>query len=166
MEAGGACRAGAIHGQQTDRRWGYTRAGSLIADTLIFQDGATVIRRYEYNRRGQRTAARSTISLSSGTIGEASDSTVYVYSATTGRLSTLTGWSGATKIAAVRWLYDRGGRDTLQAVALGGMPAGQEVVTINRYDAVGRPTVIETKNVGAGLPTKTWYRLATTRTSG
>ena len=61
--------------------------------------------------------------------------------------------SGSTKIAAVGWLYDRGGRDTLQAVAAGRMPRGGEVVTIKRYDTVGRPTLIETKNVGTGIPT-------------
>lgn len=94
-----------FHVPQTDRRWGYTRGGALIADTLLFQDGATVIRRYEYNRRGQRTAARSTITLTSGTIGEASDSTVSTYHASTARLSSLVGWSGPTRIATVRGFF-------------------------------------------------------------
>jgi hypothetical protein len=46
-------------GPLTDRRWGYTPSGAVIVDTLRFQDGATVSRLYEYNRRGQRVKARS-----------------------------------------------------------------------------------------------------------
>ncbi|HET6579892.1 MAG TPA: hypothetical protein VFG66_16345, partial [Gemmatimonadales bacterium] len=74
-------------GQVADRRWGYSRAGALVGDTLLFQDGATVARTYDYNRRGQRIAARSTVTVSNGTLAaEPGDQTLSYYNGTTARL--------------------------------------------------------------------------------
>jgi YD repeat-containing protein len=77
-------------GQVADRRWGYSRAGALVGDTLLFQDGATVARTYDYNRRGQRIAARSTVTITTGTLAaEPGDQTLSYYNGTTARLDSV-----------------------------------------------------------------------------
>lgn len=140
-------------------RLGYTRAGVLIADTVRFRGGARVIRTFEYNRRGQRTLARDTIVLlGSGTLsGERGGTVRYYYSATTARMDSMVGTSGSVKVAKIRWLYDRGGRDSVRVVRLGSGSgyASDSLRTRFTYDAAGRVSVIvDSSNTGV------WHRFS------
>jgi RHS repeat-associated protein len=140
-------------------RLAYTRAGVLIADTVTFRGGARVIRSFEYNRRGQRTLARDTIQLlGSGTLsGERGGTTRYYYSATTARMDSMVGMSGTVKVARIRWLYDRGGRDSVRIVRLGS-GSGYATDSVRRrfgYDAAGRlSTIVDSSNTGI------WHRFS------
>jgi hypothetical protein len=62
--------------------------------------------------------------------------------------------------AIQRWLYDRGGRDTLQATRLGagaGWAAG-EIVRRHRYKTSGPDSLVSVANAGTVTnPTKVWY---------
>ena len=147
-------------GQVADRRWGYSRAGALVGDTLLFQDGATVARTYDYNRRGQRIAARSTVTITTGTLAaEPTDQTLSYYNGTTARLDSVVSATGTTMIARAKWAYDRGGRVTDQWVAPGvGTGFGVDVRTTSTYDAAGRPSARTTQNASA--PTRLWYQFA------
>ena len=138
-----------------DRTFSYSTTGALVADVLRFADGATVTRTYRYNRRGQRTMAATAVT--SVTVSEPKDTMRYVYNNATARLDSLSDTAYTTSgspinIGRVKWMYDRGGRDTLQSVRLGGATAG-ELQTRSGYDAAGRPNLLETKTVGGN----TWY---------
>ncbi len=139
----------------------YSRVGAVVLDSLIFMDGATVTRRFQYNRRGQRTAATDTITIATGkgsfpTNAERGGRTDYYWNAGTGRLDSLVASvtradSGTVLVGKVRWDYDRGGRDTLRAVLLKRGTA--ELVETKRYDAAGRPSFLETVRSGG-----VWFR--------
>ena len=69
-----------------------------MGDTLLVQGGAALARTYEYNRRGQRTAARTTVIVSSGTLAaEPAAQTPYYCDGTTARLDSV-----ASAFAVVR----------------------------------------------------------------
>jgi len=42
---------------------GYSARGALISETTAFTDGVSVVRRFEYNRRGQRTSVTDTAAI-------------------------------------------------------------------------------------------------------
>jgi RHS repeat-associated protein len=148
-----------MHDSSFVRRRGYSRVGALIADTLRFADGATIARRYSYNRRGQRTSATDTVVIAAtkGTFSgtEGGGRTEYFWNTSTARLDSLVAsYSGPNRIARVQWLYDRGGRDTLVKTLLGGAPAGGDLVERKVYDAAGRVSLLETSRGGV------WYRFS------
>ncbi|MEO8199573.1 MAG: RHS repeat-associated core domain-containing protein, partial [Gemmatimonadota bacterium] len=136
---------------------GYAASGALLADTVTYTGGLRVIRRYEYNRRGQRTVAADTVQLlGSGTLtGERSGKIVYGYNTISGRLDSLqaTVDSGGAprEYARIYWYYDRGGRDTLHVVWLK-PTSGTKISTRTTYDAAGRVASITTSQPGT-----TWY---------
>ena len=137
------------------RTYSYNTTGAVIAEELRFADGAMVTRMYQYNRRGQRRIAAT--SITGVTASEPKDTLRYVYDSVTARLDSLsakvyTTGGGAIDLGRVRWLYDRGGRDTLQSVRLGGATAG-ELQHRSGYDAAGRLNLLEAKTLGGS----TWY---------
>ncbi len=135
-----------------DRTYVYNRPGAVVGETLRFADGATVTRTYQYNRRGQRTIAATVVS--GVTVTEPRDTTRYAYDSLTARLDSLRANvypGGGDATMRVRWMYDRGGRDTLQSVRLG--LATAELQTRSGYDAAGRLNLLEAKTVGGN----TWY---------
>ena len=136
------------------RKRAYSRRGLLIADTLIFMDGLRIARAYQYDRRGLRTQASDVVtSTNSVTVdGDASGQIDYTYDLA-GRLLTETGQAAGTQYARARWLYDLGGRDTLQGVLLDG--ATNELITRHTYDGSGRDAVIHTST--AGVTGADWY---------
>ena len=141
----------------------YSRIGAVVLDSLVFADGATVTRRFTYNRRGQRLLASDTVTIASGkgafpTGAERAGRTQYYWSDATARLDSLvatasrTDSGGTVLVAKVRWEYDRGGRDTLQAVLL--KRSTPELIEIKRYDAAGRTSFLETSRGGV------WFRFS------
>ena len=144
------------------RRRGYSRVGALVADTTSFSDGMRVVRRYEYNRRGQRTVAATGLTLTAGGTlsGGSADTTRYYYDATTARLdSMLAKVTASDTIGRVRWQYDRAGRDTLRATRLGG--GSCELKARTTYDAVGRASAESTFTEGGSCSGPgTWYSMA------
>ena len=125
---------------------------------MAFADGAQVLRTYRYNRRGQRTAVADTVRRTSDGSLLWADSTHYGWNAATGRLDTLLATRQATGndslIAAVRWIYDAAGRDTLRTVKLSA--TGNALTTRVVYDAVGRVSQRTTSS-----PAGTWYSFGT-----
>jgi RHS repeat-associated protein len=138
------------------RSYGYSPTGALIADTLSFANGPTIARSYQYNRRGQRTVAATTIT--GITVTEARDSLFYRYDSLTARLDSLVGKvdsSGSRNYAAVRWLYDRAGRDTLQRVTVYSGGSSAILSTRTTYDASGRLNLLSSTSAAG-----TWYSLS------
>ncbi len=127
------------------QRYGFTRTGLPAGDTLEFIGGLKVVRSYQYNRRGQRVAVRSTISPTPG-VGAPSSTDSTVYDNATGRVTTRIGYSGTsfpgTEYARVSYTFDRAGRENLRSVAMSG---GTTLTTSTRYDAVGRVDSLMTK---------------------
>ena len=150
---------GSGEGDLIVRRYEYAVAGQAVRDTLLYaKDGLAVTRRYQYNRRGQRTLATTTVSVTSGSIADQHDSTIYIYDSLTARLDSMVGRADSNgtwqTYGAVKWLYDRAGRDTLRRVT--GWKAGSAGAVLSTrmtYDAAGRPNLISTTR-----PSKTWYQ--------
>src|SRR6266498_3808841 len=135
------------------RSYGYSPTGALINDSLQFTNGPTVSRSYQYNRRGQRTVAATTIS--GVTINEPRDSLLYHYDSLTARLDSMVGKvdsSGWRNYAAVRWIYGRGGRDSVERVTVHNGASSTALTTLTTYDASGRVST----QTGTS-PTATWY---------
>lgn len=123
----------------THRHYGYTRAGLLAADTLVFAGGPTIIRRFGYNRRGQRTFMVDTVRTPTALgAGEARGMVKYTYDNATARLTTVVGYYGNanTEYARVTLAHDRAGRDSVRTVSVDQGPTG--LVTVTTYDAQGR----------------------------
>ena len=144
------------------KRKGYSRVGALVADTTNFSDSMRVVRRYQYNRRGQRTLAATTFShTGSGTFtGGSVDTTRYYYSTATARLdSMVTKLAASDTVGRVRWLYDRAGRDTLRAVRLKGTAC--ELKARKVYGAVGRLNQLQVLTEAGACtgPVGTWYSM-------
>jgi RHS repeat-associated protein len=141
------------------RQYDYSPTGQMTRDSLLFvKDGLAVTRRYSYNRRGQRTTAATAVGLVSGTIVEKNDSLRYSYDSVTARLDSLVGRADSVAgswrtYGAVRWLYDRAGRDTLQQVTPWNSGPGTILSTRFTYDAAGRLNLMATTS-----PAGTWYR--------
>lgn len=141
------------------RRRAYSRTGALTADSLFFTDGLRIIRRYTYNRRGQRAEAVDTVKATAGSQpAEPAGKIVYTYDHA-GRLESMDGSVGGTRYARARWEHDRASRVTEQGLLLGG--ATSELVTTRQYDAQGRPSLIRTQQAGAGQ----WYEFNTSGAS-
>jgi RHS repeat-associated protein len=136
------------------RRRGYSRTGQLVADTLTFPDARfRMFRRYEYNRRGQRSIAADTIQLlGAGTLnGDTKGRIEYTYDAV-GRLTTLkalAGTSTPTEFALATIYYGRGNRDSVVTVRLNG--TGSTLKRRTFYDAAGRVTSDSSRKDG-GTP--------------
>lgn len=147
---------------QLVRRYDYTLAGQVTRDSSFFvKDSLAITRRYQYNRRGQRTLATTTIALVNGTIFEKNDSLRYIYDSVTARLDSMVGRADSVvgtwrTYGAVRWRYDRAGRDTLQNVTPweGGV-AGPPLSTRTTYDGAGRVSLISSTKSG-----HTWYQFS------
>jgi len=133
----------------------YSPQGALILDSLTFAAGATVVRRFQYNRRGQRTQVRDSVLAGATRLGVGRID--YAWDATTGRL---TGQSGVrtginnsdTTYATVAWQYDRAGRDSVRTVTAFSASASTALTTQWGYDSRGRLTSMSTTS-----PQGTWY---------
>jgi RHS repeat-associated protein len=137
------------------RKRAYSRRGLLIADTLIFMDGLRIARAYQYDRRGLRTTASDVVTALTGPApqGDASGQIDYTYDLA-GRLLAETGQAAGTRYARAEWLYDLGGRDTLQRVLLGS--SGLDTLrTRHGYDASGRDALIHTST--GSVAGADWY---------
>jgi RHS repeat-associated protein len=129
------------------RRYVYNRRGAIISDTLQLGHGATVARRYEYNKRGQRTLMVDTVITGAQLQGgEFGGRVSYVYDAITGRLTSTTHQTatgvGLSPVSTVSYQYDTPGRVTERRVRLGG--AATDLVTTFAYDSVGRQSLLST----------------------
>jgi RHS repeat-associated protein len=145
-----------------ERQRTFSRANAPISDVLTYGDGLIVKRDFEYNRRGQRTKMTDSLSIATGkgawaTNAETRGVMRYYYNSATARLDSLVDSSGTVRVGRARWLYDRGGRDTLHAVLLAGADA--DVVTVSRYDAAGRVSLTQT-NKPTGTNAGTWYQFS------
>jgi RHS repeat-associated protein len=146
------------------RSYGYSPVGALIADTLKFANGPIIARAYEYNRRGQRTLAATTIT--GVTIAESRDSLRYMYDSLTARLDSMVGRvdsAGWRTYAGVRWLYDVGGRDTLQRtwVWSGGTSRPMHVRRVyNARGQLSQQVAFTTSCTGTGCRFGNWYVFA------
>jgi lysozyme len=145
-----------------ERQRTFSRVNAPISDVLTYGDGLIVKRNFEYNRRGQRTKMTDSLSIATGkgswaTGAETRGAMWYYYSTATARLDSLVDSSGTARVGRARWLYDRGGRDTLHAVLLAGADA--EVVTVTRYDAAGRVSYAQS-NKPSGTNAGTWYQFS------
>ncbi|HZH40405.1 MAG TPA: hypothetical protein VFD85_05320, partial [Gemmatimonadales bacterium] len=137
------------------RSTAYDAAGGIISDQVHFTDGATVRRTYQYNKRGQRTLAVT--SVFGVTVAEPADTTSYFYSDSSGRLDSLQmSGSNGYKVARAVWAYDRAGRDSVQRVAIGKSTSylTWEDSTLSQYDAAGR--LARWQNRTSGF-TNAWY---------
>lgn len=135
------------------RSYAYSPTGAVIGDTLRFTGGPTVTRAYQYNRRGQRSAAAT--SVSGVTISEANDSLLYHYDSLTARLDSLVGKvdsSGWRLYAAARWLYGPGGRDSVERVSVYSGASATVLTSSSTYDAAGRLASLATSS-----PAGSWY---------
>ncbi len=134
----------------------YTPTGQLSYEVVTFADGAVVTRNYQYNRRGQRLKATTAISGVTIANGESTDSTLYAYNDTTSRINTMKEWvTGGTFVGQVAWTFDRGGRETLRDVSLGG---GNAIMrTRTTYDAEGRQSLVRDTSFGGTATAGTWY---------
>jgi RHS repeat-associated protein len=168
MPVGKALSAGAIHKYTYDAKgqlsttssrdmflpdtsyvnhtYAYSRSGQLVLETTHFA-GADIVRRYQYNRRGQRISAVDT-SFSSPTITDEKAGRIdYYYDSTTARLDSMVGKvvvSGTgNPYGKVTYTYDRGGREITRAVRPGSTSAATTTTTTS-YDAVGRVAGIAT----------------------
>ncbi|HET7025888.1 MAG TPA: RHS repeat-associated core domain-containing protein [Gemmatimonadales bacterium] len=147
-------------GLVVEHDYGYSAASALLADTTIFEGTAKVVRRYQYNRLGLRTQVADT-EINMGTGSGITGLQKYFYNATTERLDSVTARTGAGQYARVRWVYDRGGRDTLQAVQIttpGGTANKAEVVTRRSYNALGQLAADSVTRDSTGAAQRIWYR--------
>lgn len=148
---------------QIVRDYAYSPTGQLTWDVLRYpMEGLTVTRNYRYNRRGQRTSAATNLSVSSGSILQPNDSLLYFYDSLTARLDSMVGKvdsvGGDTlrSYGAVKWLYDRAGRDTLQRVTpWENHVAWPALATRTTYDAAGRVNLLSAIKSG-----HTWYQFS------
>ena len=138
-------------GGNVSMQWfGYTDAGALRGDTTVFSDGASVRRRYEYNRRGQRTLAADTLVATLGSVtGDKGGEIRYAYDSLTARLTSISSYAlpSTGSLALVGTLtvaYDAGGRDTLRTMTLNG--SANPVTRRTTYDAAGRVSGITVKS--------------------
>ncbi|MDZ4862278.1 MAG: RHS repeat-associated core domain-containing protein [Gemmatimonadota bacterium] len=129
------------------RTYRYNGSSQLLQEMVNFEGPSSgyVSRRYEYNRRGQRTMVRDTV-YASGVSGgpESAGQTIYVYDSVTARLTSVEGLVGATRYGKVRYVYDRAGRDTLRAVAP--TTGSFEVITRTSYDSLSQIAGLSTAN--------------------
>ncbi len=120
----------------------YSRKGAVVADSLTYYEETgrafAAKRTFNYNARGQRTRRTTTlVPFQGGGITEPTDTLLYSYHATTGRLMSLTGKVGSATYAKVEFDYDVAGREVERRTFL----SGQGTPTLRRvwhYDAVGR----------------------------
>jgi RHS repeat-associated protein len=144
------------------RRSAYSRTGAMVADTLTFlTDSLRMVRRYQYNRRGQRVLAADSLSLLSGVAipgGEQNGRIAYFYKSTTALLDSVQAFadSAGTSIqtTSVTFTYGRGSRDSIRIVKPNpGTPGAAAVKTVTVFDNVGRVRSLTTSTVGG----TTWY---------
>src|SRR5258706_10620957 len=117
------------------------------------------MRTYQYNRRGQRIKTTTAITGVTVANGESTDSTVYTYNDSSARISTMKQWvTGNVVVGQVAWTFDKGGRDTLRDVSLGGGNAIMRTRTY--YDAEGRESLVRDTSFGGTATAGTWYEFA------
>ena len=151
------------HPDYVEQSYAYSKADALVTETTAFHDGATVVRRYEYNRRGQRTQAVDSSFGSGIPSGEGAGKTRYVYNDNTARLDSIVATTGTnTPYARIALQYDAAGRQA-QRTLMPGATGPNELVTTTTYDAVGRLGGVGTVNSGSSP--KTWYAFSTDATS-
>jgi RHS repeat-associated protein len=127
----------------------YAPNGTLTSETIAFQDGASVVRRFTYNRRGQRRSAADTVYVGGSRLG--THERYFAYNDTTARLSEMSGYTGSSSWYFWTGLgYDAAGRETYRSVSLLG--TGPSIVTNTGYDPQGRRQSVVTT---AG--SSTWY---------
>jgi RHS repeat-associated protein len=139
----------------------FSRVGAVTGETLTYGDGLTVMRGFQYNRRGQRLKMTDSLVVTSGSWASGAETKGvlrYYYNDATARLDSLVDSSGAKRVGRARWLFDRGGRDTLHAVLLDSADA--ELVTVTRYDAAGRRSFQQT-NKPSGANAAIWSQFTT-----
>ncbi len=132
-----------------NRTYTYSRTGQLRSERLFLNDGtgATVVRWYYYNRRGQRTLSVDTVGAA-GVVAEKAGRTEYQYDSVTSRLRLVTGRIGGpagTPYDSVRYTYDRAGRET-QRVVWPGNTIGITTATV--YDSLSRVASLSTTGTG------------------
>src|SRR5690606_9749976 len=139
-----------LGGNVVMQRFGYTDPGALRGDTTIFGDGATVRRAYEYNRRGQRTRVTDTLIVAGGSPSRDTAAELrYQYDSRTSRLPPLphlavTSGGVLDSLGTISFLYDAGGRDSLQTTDLKG--AGNLVTRLTTYNTAGRVAGVPVKS--------------------
>jgi RHS repeat-associated protein len=127
----------------TNRYYGYSRSDQVVSEKVFYREGgmATVMRRYQYNKRGQRTLATDSVFAAGVPDSESVGELAYTYNSGTSRLDSIVAshYVAGTKkrYAAVRYQYDVGGRETRRGILLW-PTGGPEIVTTTTYDALNR----------------------------
>jgi len=134
-----------------NRTYEYSRSDQLITEKVFYPEGggATVVRRYEYNRRGQRKLATDTVYASGVAANEKVGRIRFVWDTIKSRLDSIVGERDSlgtwAKYGAVAYTYDRGGRETQRTVkpwASGTF----KIITTTTYDSLDRVMSINTSN--------------------
>jgi RHS repeat-associated protein len=136
--------------QYVSRLQGWTRQGALLGDTLDIDNAVRMSRRYEYNKRGQRTRVVDQLALLDGTLlgGTSSGEVIYTYDPVTGWLSSMEGKSAGVPFARARYAYDKIGREIWRSVWVSGTDS---MVTTRLYDNVGRLDSLVTRRASGAV---------------
>jgi len=140
------------------RGYAYSRTNQVVIDTLVLTAGVTVVRTYQFNRRGQRTLAATTVTPVSGSVTEPVDTMYYYYDNATARLDSMLEFVDSAgqrdTVARIRWAYDKAQRDTLRGTKVYAGASSTELTTRYQYDSAGRMSLMQ-----SSTPAGTWYQL-------